>query len=119
MKHPVGRQLQKTEGDRGIKGVTPSKRTAKLISITSDVAVAAHQSRQARQENDHAFLTPEQFAGATGLSIYTVRAWMRQDIIVSLPVGVTGRVRRIPAGEVERITSYHGNSAPSSVHEQR
>lgn len=94
------------------------KRVEKLVAFKRDTPVRAESAHQQRIDTRPALLTPEQFAKAAGIGIYTVRIWMRQGIICSLPVGVTGRVRRIPAGEVERIKGVHGNGATTSIQEQ-
>jgi len=86
-----------------------AKRIEKSTAPKAAMPLATISSAGTSRGGDAALLTPEQFAASTGISVYTVRVWMRQDIISSLPVGVTGRVRRIPAGEVERIRGLHGN----------
>lgn len=95
-----------------------ARRIEKLVAITTDTSVIRGEPRRSRSGNAQALLTPEQFAEAAGVSVYTVRVWMRQGLIASLPVGVTGRVRRIPAREIERITTGHGNGTTPPLHEQ-
>jgi hypothetical protein len=92
-------------------------RIGKLVALKGDTPLAA-QSKQQGNGATLALLTPEQFASVTGIGIYTVRIWIRQGIICSLPVGTTGRVRRIPSGEVERIRGLHGNGTTASVQKQ-
>lgn len=52
---------------------------------------------------DPALLRIEEFAAAVGVGEATVRAWVKAGKVYSIPLGLTERVRRIPAGEVERI----------------
>ena len=94
------------------------KRVGKLVALKRDTPLSAPAKQQHEKSADLALLTPEQFASATGIGIHTVRIWIRQGIICSLPVGTTGRVRRIPSGEVERIRGLHGNGTIASVQEQ-
>lgn len=94
-----------------------ARRAEKLIAITPDTQVIPPSSKQARTDAGPVLLTPEQFAAAAGIGIYTVRIWMREGIIVSLPMGLTGRVRRIPAGEVDRVRRLDGNRTAASVQE--
>lgn len=94
-----------------------AQRAEKLIAITSVTQANHPPAKQPRTDAGSVLLTPEQFAAATGIGIYTVRIWMRQGIIVSLPMGLTGRVRRIPAGEVDRVRRLDGNRTTASVQE--
>lgn len=90
-------------------------RAEKLVALKADTPLMSTRNAQLSPATDPALVTPEQFASAAGIGIYTVRIWMRQGIITSLPVGTTGRVRRIPAGEIERIKALHGNGATPSI----
>jgi hypothetical protein len=94
-----------------------SKHIEKLVAIKPDTRVTTGPARAPRQERVSMLLTPEEFAAATGISLHTVRIWVRQGLICSLPIGVTGRVRRIPVGEVERVRKFNGNGTAAPVQE--
>jgi excisionase family DNA binding protein len=72
------------------------------------VPVVQESSRREPVTNP-ALLSVEEAARQLGVGIRTARAWVADGTLYSTVVGVSGRVRRVPAGEVERIRCRHGN----------
>lgn len=69
------------------------------------VPKAARKPRRARTTNP-ALLSADQAAHLLGVGVQTVRGWIADGRLYSTVVGVSGRVRRVPAGEVERVRQH-------------
>ncbi|MDE2105291.1 MAG: helix-turn-helix domain-containing protein [Patescibacteria group bacterium] len=78
----------------------------RLVALPGQDAPARLQP----ETDEPALLTVAQFARKVGVGIDTVYAWRKQGIIHTIPVGLTGRVQKIPAGEVERLRSSQADS---------
>lgn len=50
-----------------------------------------------------ALLTVAEAARQLGVGLATARAWVAAGTLYSIPVGVTGKIRRVPTGEIERM----------------
>jgi hypothetical protein len=77
------------------------ERVHRLVALTGRQSVSRTPTPPA--EEAPALLTVAQFARKVGVGIDTVYQWRKQGIIHTIPVGLTGRVQKIPAGEVERM----------------
>lgn len=72
---------------------------------------AVQESPRRERVSNPALLSVEEAARQIGVGIRTARAWVANGTLYSTVVGVSGRVRRVPAGEVERIRRQHGIDA--------
>ena len=63
--------------------------------------------RRAPDDIEPALLGREEFARRVGVGVATVTHWITDGTIYAIPTGLTGRVKKIPAGEVERMKRLH------------
>jgi excisionase family DNA binding protein len=87
---------------------------SKLIDLGYGNHKLATPTPSSAPHTDPALLTIAQAALRLGVGEGTVRDWIRDQTLFSVGLGVTGRVRMIPAGQIERMRNL-GNGTAGQV----
>lgn len=84
-----------------------SQRVKRLVPIRPGDAVA----QGPREESP--LLSQEQAAKRLGVGKRTIRAWIADGTLFSIPVGISGRCRKIPVAELEKFRNGRYDQRPS------